>query len=460
MDARLRVVRGPLSGDTIRVPRGKLLIGRETDCHLRLDSKSVSAHHCVLLLDEYTLRIRDLGSTNGTFLNGNRIGKHESILLHDDTVSIDELTFQIDLSQPADREAATAEETPPAVSPNALDATGILDGDTDPVVPTDVVEPSPSEPRSEDAADESSAAEGETSADARMSLQSASTVSEGRRATATLSAVASPPVAFRKGAPKTVAEPAVTLTTPSKPLAVNPKQSAKPKPRAAAKIERNPKRSKSISKKSALMIAGSIGLIGLVGGGVILLRSGQAAKFEAPQKYVQFSPKSFETILTCEVPEDWKQKFRGGRNAGPVWAQFSDGRLTIEICENLSGDGIREAVVAMRKKADPARRDAPPAEQIHESQRQKSSDNFKSYNEAPRSRGLETKGYGEARVSDFTATEGLLGTEVSGCRATVLTQAHQLTVTCKCPPSLIQDAKPVFEKVISSLGFGAVTEAK
>src|SRR5580698_2307408 len=102
MDAKLRVVRGPLSGETIRVPVGKLLIGRETDCDLRLDSRSVSLHHCVLLLDEYALRIRDLGSTNGTLVNGHRIGKHESILLHDDTVSIDNLTFRVDLSQTAD----------------------------------------------------------------------------------------------------------------------------------------------------------------------------------------------------------------------------------------------------------------------------------------------------------------------------------------------------------------------
>jgi hypothetical protein len=451
MDARLRVVRGPLSGETIRVPRGKLLIGRETDCHLRLDSKSVSAHHCVLLLDEYTLRIRDLGSTNGTFLNGNRIGKHESILLHDDTISIDELTFQIDLSQPADCVATTPEESLPIVSPNALDSTGIFDGDTDPVVPTDVVQPSSPEPRCEEEPDELSAAERGTSSGARMSLQLGATVAKERRAASTPSAVASPPVALRKAAPKKVAEPAISLTTPSKPSAVNAKQSAKPKPRAAAKIERSPKTSKSISKRSALVIAGSIALVGLVGGMFFLRGSGQATKFEAPQKYVQFSPKSFETILTCEVPEDWKQKFRGGRNSGPVWAQFTDGRLTIEICENLTGDGIREAVVAMRKKVDPARRDAPAAEQIHESQRQKSAENFKSYNEAPRSRGIETKGYGEARISEFTATEGLLGTEVSGCRATALNQAHQLTVTCKCPPSLLHDAKPVFEKVISSL---------
>ena len=74
MDAKLRVVKGPFSGRTIRVPQGKLLIGREKDCQLRLDSNSVSRHHCVLLLDEYALRIRDLGSKNGTIVNGTRIG--------------------------------------------------------------------------------------------------------------------------------------------------------------------------------------------------------------------------------------------------------------------------------------------------------------------------------------------------------------------------------------------------
>ena len=116
MDAKLRVVRGPLSGETIRVPVGKLLIGRETDCQLRLDSQAVSLHHCVLLLDEYALRIRDLGSTNGTFVNGHRVGKHESILLHEDTVSIDNLTFQIDLGSGSDLLAMSPAEAEPAAS--------------------------------------------------------------------------------------------------------------------------------------------------------------------------------------------------------------------------------------------------------------------------------------------------------------------------------------------------------
>ena len=74
------------------------MIGREEDCHLRPESEFVSRHHCVLLLDDYTLRIRDLGSKNGTFVNGRRVGSGETILLHDDTISIGEMIGQIDLT--------------------------------------------------------------------------------------------------------------------------------------------------------------------------------------------------------------------------------------------------------------------------------------------------------------------------------------------------------------------------
>ncbi len=69
MQASFTVISGPFCGQTFQVPRGKFILGRETDCHLVLDSNSVSRHHCVLLLDDYTLRIRDLASKNGTFVN-------------------------------------------------------------------------------------------------------------------------------------------------------------------------------------------------------------------------------------------------------------------------------------------------------------------------------------------------------------------------------------------------------
>jgi pSer/pThr/pTyr-binding forkhead associated (FHA) protein len=130
MDARLRVLSGPHAGETIEVRRGKLLIGREEDCHLRPESEFVSRHHCVLLLDEYALRIRDLGSKNGTFVNGRRVGAGETILLHDDMISIGEMIGQIDLAQAEAalaRVDASSTETQREV---ALLGTGFFDGDT------------------------------------------------------------------------------------------------------------------------------------------------------------------------------------------------------------------------------------------------------------------------------------------------------------------------------------------
>ena len=130
MDARLRVLSGPHAGETIEIRRGKLLIGREEDCHLRPESEFVSRHHCVLLLDDYTLRIRDLGSKNGTFVNGRRVGASTVILLHDDSVSIGDINLLIELT-PRTPETETASSQPQSESSsNRLDGTVLSDGDT------------------------------------------------------------------------------------------------------------------------------------------------------------------------------------------------------------------------------------------------------------------------------------------------------------------------------------------
>jgi pSer/pThr/pTyr-binding forkhead associated (FHA) protein len=97
MQASFTVISGPHRGQTFQIPRGKFIFGRETDCHLVLDSNSVSRHHCVLLLDNYTLRIRDLASKNGTFVNRDQTRVGERILVHGDTVRVGDLVIRIEL---------------------------------------------------------------------------------------------------------------------------------------------------------------------------------------------------------------------------------------------------------------------------------------------------------------------------------------------------------------------------
>lgn len=76
----LTVVCGPLAGREYVYEDGEnCLIGRARDCDLRVpaDSEhaSVSRHHCMLEIDLPSVRLRDLGSRNGTYLNGESIGR-------------------------------------------------------------------------------------------------------------------------------------------------------------------------------------------------------------------------------------------------------------------------------------------------------------------------------------------------------------------------------------------------
>lgn len=62
-------------GQTQEIPVGPedFLIGRGLDCDLRLSGPGVSRHHCILRLPGAEATLVDLGSVNGTFVNGQRV---------------------------------------------------------------------------------------------------------------------------------------------------------------------------------------------------------------------------------------------------------------------------------------------------------------------------------------------------------------------------------------------------
>lgn len=94
LQASLKVIGGKNDGKVIEFKSRKFLVGREQDCHLRPNSDLVSRHHCVFTVDDYTLRLRDLGSTNGTLVNGRRI-RGETVLTPGDVVRIGKLDLEV-----------------------------------------------------------------------------------------------------------------------------------------------------------------------------------------------------------------------------------------------------------------------------------------------------------------------------------------------------------------------------
>lgn len=96
MDVHLVVVKGNPRGRTLTFGPGEYLFGRGPECHVRPDSEWVSRQHCLLAISDETLTLKDLGSTNGTLVNGSRvIGMRD--LTHGDTVQIGPLVLQVRL---------------------------------------------------------------------------------------------------------------------------------------------------------------------------------------------------------------------------------------------------------------------------------------------------------------------------------------------------------------------------
>ena len=77
------------------VPSSVTVIGRRGDCDLCIPLMVVSRRHCELNQDQGQLRIRDLGSRNGTFLNGNKIG--EAQLSPGDNIQVGPLSFAVQI---------------------------------------------------------------------------------------------------------------------------------------------------------------------------------------------------------------------------------------------------------------------------------------------------------------------------------------------------------------------------
>ena len=70
---RLQVLSGADKGAQVEVESTWIRVGAQTGCDLVLTDRLVSGHHFEILLDEAGYRLRDLESTNGTFVSGHRV---------------------------------------------------------------------------------------------------------------------------------------------------------------------------------------------------------------------------------------------------------------------------------------------------------------------------------------------------------------------------------------------------
>ena len=91
----LGIMRPLGGGDPIPLKKPELTLGRRPTCDIRLDFENISGKHCVLRFANGVWHVRDLNSTNGTTVNGQRVD-HEHGLMPDDQLGLAGRYFMID----------------------------------------------------------------------------------------------------------------------------------------------------------------------------------------------------------------------------------------------------------------------------------------------------------------------------------------------------------------------------
>ncbi|GAC1464172.1 MAG: hypothetical protein NVSMB9_02500 [Isosphaeraceae bacterium] len=82
-------------GDPVTLQKPELFVGRRPSCDICLDYENVSGKHCVLRFHNQVWHVRDLGSTNGTTVNGAPLSSEHTVM-PDDELGVAGHLFQID----------------------------------------------------------------------------------------------------------------------------------------------------------------------------------------------------------------------------------------------------------------------------------------------------------------------------------------------------------------------------
>jgi len=95
-------------GPNLQLDRPIMLVGRHADCDVQLNSGKVSRRHCIIASINNETVIRDLGSTNGVRINGERV--IEGTLHEGDEVAIGNFRYQVQSGRIGKHDRATEDE--------------------------------------------------------------------------------------------------------------------------------------------------------------------------------------------------------------------------------------------------------------------------------------------------------------------------------------------------------------
>jgi pSer/pThr/pTyr-binding forkhead associated (FHA) protein len=117
--AKLVLLSAGLAGRTYELKVEKTTVGRVEDNAFQVAEPSVSSHHCEIILRGSDVVVRDLNSTNGTFINGEKVA--ESALKLGQVLRLGQIEMRLEPDGPSGA-SSTVPATLPASAPSTAPA--------------------------------------------------------------------------------------------------------------------------------------------------------------------------------------------------------------------------------------------------------------------------------------------------------------------------------------------------
>jgi len=115
------MIRLKIQDKVIELAPGEYTVGRSQQCDVTVDHETVSRQHARLYVEEHRAFIEDLGSSNGTFINGKPI-QGRTPLAHRDRLHLGKALIEVELPTPpseAPTMMLTDQPAPPSPPPDA-----------------------------------------------------------------------------------------------------------------------------------------------------------------------------------------------------------------------------------------------------------------------------------------------------------------------------------------------------
>lgn len=130
MGFQLVVVQGRSASQLLKVGTGVMTVGRQQDCQLRIASSQVSRKHCQIFEKKGLLLVKDLGSSNGTLVNGKRI-EDQRVLEPGDELTVGSVKFRVERQDDTVLIPGSVPPAAPATKPGDTAIAGAIEGDDD-----------------------------------------------------------------------------------------------------------------------------------------------------------------------------------------------------------------------------------------------------------------------------------------------------------------------------------------